>query len=77
MVEAGSVVLTRSVTREAQWNRMWVTTSEARSPAPNRATPLSGAAIRSRNGMRHPWRLIVGTATAVTLRTMTHPDRTR
>ena len=60
-----------------QWSRMWVKTSEAKSPAPNRATPLSGAAIRSRNGMRHPLRRIVGTATAVKLSTMTHPDRTR
>ena len=46
----------------AQWNRMWVTTNEARSPAPYQL--LSGAAIRSRNGIRHPWRRIVGTATA-------------
>ena len=61
----------------AQWSRMWVKTSEAKSPAPNRATPLSGAAIRSQNGMRHPLRRIVGTATAVKLSTMTHPDRTR
>ena len=60
-----------------QWSRMWVKISEARSPAPNRATPLSGAATRSRTGMRHPLRLMVGTATAVKLSTMTHPDRTR
>jgi len=56
----------------AQWSRMWVTTSEARSAAPNRATLLSGAAIRSRNGIRHPLRFIVGAATAVKLSTMTH-----
>ena len=61
----------------AQWSRMWVKTSEAKSPAPNRATPLSVTTIRSRNGMRHPLRLIVGTAIAVKLSTMTHPDRTR
>ena len=46
-------------------------------PAPNRATPVSGAASRSRNGIRHPLRRIVGAATAVKLSTMTHPDRTR
>ena len=45
---------------ESQWSRIWVKTNEAKSPAPNRATPLSGATIRSRNGMRHPLCLTVG-----------------
>ena len=60
-----------------QWNSTWAKTREASSPAPNRATPLSGAATRLRNGILHPWRIIVGTATAAKLSTMTHPDRTR
>ena len=73
----GSTAVETPNSPRAQWNSTWAKMSEANSPAPNRATPLSGAEISSRNGMRHPLRIIVGTATAPKLSTMTQPERTR